>query len=126
MRGILALVLALATTAAQAQFVMTEAKSPPLSAAVREAGQTALAYFDLEASCRHVLPPGEIARVRLAGWDALVAGGYLPEGADAAVLELDRLSQSAEPWTPEQCSRGIRAFDANKAGDLDRIRALVE
>jgi hypothetical protein len=126
MRAVLIVVLGLVSTSAQAQFVMTEAKSAPLPAAIREAGQTVLAYFDLEASCRHVLPPEAIARVRLAGWDALVAGGYLPEGADAAVLELDRLSQSAEPWTPEQCSRGIRAFDANKGGDLDRIRALVE
>ena len=117
----------LATTALGQQFVISGGnRSAPLPAGMREATSTAVGYFDFEVSCRHVLRPDDAAIVRLAGWDALVAGGYLPEGADAAVGELSRVSADAKPWTAEQCASGLEIFRANRSADLERIRSLAQ
>lgn len=116
----------LATVAQGQQFVISGARSSSLPAGIREATNIAVGYFDFEASCRHVLGADDAALVRLAGWDVLVAGGYLPEGANAAVGELSRLSADAKPWTPEQCASGLEIFLANKSTDLDRIRGLAQ
>ena len=128
MRMVFIAVFCLLTTAALGQqFVISGGSgSAPLPAGIREAMSTAVGYFDFEASCRHVLRPDDAALVRLAGRDALVAGGYLPEGADAAVAELSRISADAKPWTAEQCASGLGIFRANRSADLERIRGLSQ
>jgi hypothetical protein len=86
-------------------FSFSGTRSAPLPPEQVTAVAQAMRFLELAASCRHVLTADNVNSLRLAGWDALVGGGYEPKGATEALRVIDQLNATVKPGDDETCRR---------------------